>query len=430
MRLTHHGLALIAAGCALAAASCDEREVEPASTLEARADDEVWITTGRDTLPSLARLHGITPTVYGPARDGAPVAVRLPRRLLPSLSEIAHDEHHRCGGYVLHDDEADAMEAAEGPIAIEKQTVAGAYRLDNPETVQALSGALREAELLTTVRKLSSYPTRHHASATGLEAARWLRDTWAGFAKGRTDVKVALVTHTRTPQPSVSLTIRGGKLPNEHVILGGHLDSIAGRNAAAKAPGADDNASGIGTLTEVARAALSLGYVPERTVTFYAYAGEEVGLLGSADIATQAKQAALKVVGVMQLDMTNFNAAREPYIALIRDNTDVALNQFTAQLIDTYVLVPWKFDRCGYACSDHASWTARGFPAAFPHEAALAEGNKRIHTADDTLARSSDGVGHAMKFARLGAAFVGELAKGKVAAPTHRPAPPVPATAP
>jgi len=38
--------------------------------------------------------------------------------------------------------------------------------------------------------------------------------------------------------------------------------------------------------------------------------------------------------------------------------------------------------------------------------------NKRIHTKNDTLEQSKDNADHAVKFARLGAAYAIELAKG------------------
>ena len=78
------------------------------------------------------------------------------------------------------------------------------------------------------------------------------------------------------------LTIQGTTFPSEVVVLGGHQDSIAGSNCTtSRSPGADDDASGIATLSEVIRAAMALGYQPERTVKFMAYAAEEVGLRGS-----------------------------------------------------------------------------------------------------------------------------------------------------
>ena len=59
------------------------------------------------------------------------------------------------------------------------------------------------------------------------------------------------------------LTIQGTDLPNEVVVLGAHLDSIntsGGGSNEQVAPGADDDASGIASLTEVIRVALASGW--------------------------------------------------------------------------------------------------------------------------------------------------------------------------
>src|SRR5690606_16105710 len=97
-------------------------------------------------------------------------------------------------------------------------------------------------------------------------------------------------------QSSVVLTIQGQTLPDEIAVLGAHLDSICSRSgttngqancdtgvttAQRRAPGADDDASGIAVLTEVLRVVLDNGYRPQRTVKFMGYAAEEVGLVGS-----------------------------------------------------------------------------------------------------------------------------------------------------
>ena len=96
-----------------------------------------------------------------------------------------------------------------------------------------------------------------------------------------------LYEHKDWPQPSVILTIKGEESPEEIVVLGGHGDSISGmfRQKTNKAPGADDNASGIAALTEIIRTMVEGQYRPKKTIKFMAYAAEEVGLRGSMEIA-------------------------------------------------------------------------------------------------------------------------------------------------
>jgi aminopeptidase N len=64
------------------------------------------------------------------------------------------------------------------------------------------------------------------------------------------------------------------------VVVGAHYDHI-GRDAKGNVyPGADDNASGVAALCEIARA-LGAGPARERSIVFVAFSGEEEGLLGS-----------------------------------------------------------------------------------------------------------------------------------------------------
>lgn len=166
-----------AVACVLPSAGCSERDAHPLPGLAALIDDEVWITVDRDTLPLLARLQGSSPRVYGPLQSTGPAAVRVPRNLLPDLSLAVHEAHGRCGGYMLHDGEAEAVQTADG-ASFEVRAVTSAYGIDNRVAVVALQGALREDELLATIRTLSSYATRHHASVGGLEAAHWIQTKW------------------------------------------------------------------------------------------------------------------------------------------------------------------------------------------------------------------------------------------------------------
>jgi leucyl aminopeptidase len=221
-------------------------------------------------------------------------------------------------------------------------------------------------------------------------------------------------------QKSVIMTIRGTTRPDEIVVIGGHLDSIALGGKNANAPGADDDASGVATLTEVARVLLQSGYRPERTIQLMAYAAEEVGLRGSLAIARDYAKRKVDVIGALQLDMTNYQGSDKD-IWLMKDFTDAKQNAFLVKLIETYVDATYGFDACGYACSDHASWTRIGVPASMPFESRMNDRNKQIHTKKDTLELSNNNAAHAAKFARLGVAYAIELAKGDAASAAVRP---------
>lgn len=75
-----------------------------------------------------------------------------------------------------------------------------------------------------------------------------------------------------------------GKNTKEYVIVGAHFDHL-GINPALDGDqiynGADDNASGVSAVLQIARAFLASGQQPERNVIFAFWDGEEKGLLGS-----------------------------------------------------------------------------------------------------------------------------------------------------
>jgi leucyl aminopeptidase len=162
-------------------------------------------------------------------------------------------------------------------------------------------------------------------------------------------------------------------------------------------------------MTEALRAMIASGYKPRRTIKFIGYAAEEVGLRGSKDIAANFKANNMNVVGVMQLDMTNYKGSASD-IWIYTDYTDSLQNDFLAKLVSAYQPgVTVGYSKCGYACSDHASWQAQGYPSSFPFETLDGDDNPYIHTANDTYANSGSQAAHALKFAKLAAAYAIEL---------------------
>jgi leucyl aminopeptidase len=324
------------------------------------------------------------------------------------LAIRSHEEGH-CGGFmdVTEHEDRGPSRAAEAGFDVDR-------RLTHQTEVNRLLPELSAAHVLATVQKLSSFNNRFYKSDTGGQAARWIRDEFLRLAAGRTDVIVELFNHPKFGQPSVIARIAGhGKRAHEHVVVGAHEDSVnwkALSQISSRAPGADDDASGVATVLEAFRVLTSSGYRPERTLVFVTYAGEEVGLLGSQDVAAKFKKDGVNVVGALQMDMTLFPGV-EPKIHMTSDHTNLSLNHFTEALIDEYVRVPWVEDECGYACSDHASWTDEGYPSTFPFEAPEDDYNPNIHTVQDT----TDGLNFSfgLHFAKLTTAFMVELGSEK-----------------
>ena len=325
------------------------------------------------------------------------------------LGELARHHHlnsPQCGGFVA---------SFEGEVFDNPSpAIAGAflnYSIARRDLVKSLMRQVSEPRLLSNILWFSSYQTRFYLSESGIKAMQDLKLKWAQLVGHLTFASVELVQHKNFKQPSVILTLQG--TTNDVIVVGGHGDSINkdDNQINASSPGSDDNASGISVITEVIQILAQNDFRPKNTIKFMAYAAEEVGLLGSMDISGRFADQLVNVLGVIQFDGTNFHGSKDLAMVLIKDLTNQAQNKFLGSLIDTYLRVPWRYDVCGYACSDSYSWTYRGFPASFPVEARIKEENSHIHTAKDTIEVSNNSVSHSVNFAKLGLAYVVELDK-------------------
>jgi len=378
-------------------------------------DKSIFITVGSDTVANLESKSLIRENFNQFVKSAnSPVVLEVKESELDNISNIMHEDFKRCGGFVGHNTLEEAIDWANNQEdrATAKFATFADYNINQQDQVSALLAQVNATSIERMIRNLSNFHNRYYKAQSGVDSQQAVLNAWGELVKGRSDSKVEFYRHPSWPQPSVILTITGSEIPSEIIVVGGHADSISGMfgdRSTARAPGADDNASGISTVTEIIRVLTQSSYRPKRTIKFMAYAAEEVGLWGSKEIAQQAKRENWNVVGVLQLDMTNFKGSNSVEINLVNDFTNREQNAFLGKLIDTYVKVPWGQDGCGYACSDHASWHGQGYPASIPFESLKGDMNRRIHTAQDTIEISGGNAAHAAKFAQLGLAYVVEL---------------------
>ena len=373
-------------------------------------DKKVLISIDSDALNFTQKKFGPRITEVA-SRDGISV-MEIDEDALPWLSLLMHRNFNRCGGFMRHDDaiEADNLLNSKDEQQFAKSNMFANYKIDQDAIVVPMIDQASPVNISTTITQLSAFQNRYFKGEFGKKSAAFIKETWTNLVKNRSDATVEYFQHAKWDQPSIVLTIKGQS--DETIILGGHQDSINGfyGGASSRAPGADDNASGISTITEVIRVLTNSSYRPQKTLKFMAYAAEEVGLLGSKEIAANYKAKNANIIGVMQLDMTNFKGSETLDIVMMRDFTNDEQNKFIGSIIDHYVPgIKWGYDKCGYACSDHASWTTQGYPASMPFEATMDSMNHKIHTANDTLSVSNNNASHALKFAKMALAYMVEL---------------------
>jgi PKD repeat protein len=408
----------------VAALACATPALAQQRTAQPRVEDAhapVYIVSSRETYEHGLKGLALDASARRDAAGRELVVSRVRAHQVGDLARHVHEKENRCGGFFAFDSQAqaDAFIRSDASLQALDARAFAVPVIDNGATVNPWLSAVDHTRIKSTIASLSAYTNRYYAAPTGKTSAEWIRSQWDSLAAGRSDVSSELFNCSNcSTQPSVILTIQGAELPNEIVVLGAHLDSIngsAGGSTSQVAPGADDDASGIATLTEVLRVAMANGWRPKRTVKFMGYAAEEVGLRGSNAIASSFASASRNVVGVLQLDMTNYQTGSTE-MRIVSDYSNADMKTFLANLFDTY-LAPTGIQRgtytCGYGCSDHASWTSAGYPAAIMFEGGDNSGNynPNIHGTGDTLANMGNTAAPSANFAKLGLAFMGELAK-------------------
>ena len=165
-----------------------------------------------------------------------------------------------------------------------------------------------------------------------------------------------------------------GKNPNEYVIVGAHYDHL-GMDPMLEGDqiynGADDNASGVSAVLQIAKAFKESGVQPERTVVFAFWDGEEKGLLGSKYFV-QSFPEMKQVKAYLNFDMIgrNNNEANPMHVVYFYTESHPVFEQWLKSDIETYNLKlkpnyrPWDKPVGG---SDNASFALLNIPIIWYH---------------------------------------------------------------
>ncbi|MGB0893089.1 MAG: M20/M25/M40 family metallo-hydrolase [Parashewanella sp.] len=371
-----------------------------------------WLTFNNNTaaqfLLSQSQISPIESNKMSRTNKGVSIA-EVNQQQLQSFSESMLKQRQRCGGFMVHDSLESALAAASVTTSMHSFK---APVINQRDRIEQLIPQLDANNIVDMINQQAANTNRIYKLSTGSTASNQLAKTWGELVSGLSYASVRQIEHSGFPQKSVELTLTGSKYPDDIVVLGGHLDSTAGmffQSKKTRAPGADDDASGIASLTEIIRVLAQNKVQPQRTLRFYGYAAEEGGLLGSQQVVKAVKANNENVLSAMQLDMTGYQGS-EQNVTFERDYTDDNLTDFLEKLMDTYLTnLTYAEDKCGYGCSDHASWHKFGYPSAMPFEAFMKDMNHNIHSKHDTLDNSDPTGMNQLNFSKLGLVYALEM---------------------
>jgi hypothetical protein len=176
------------------------------------------------------------------------------------------------------------------------------------------------------------------------------------------------VTVTRATVNNVLAYLPGQT--DEYVIVGAHYDHLGYGNVDSLAPsqigqihpGADDNASGTAGVLELAQAFAPHKRELKRGILFMSFAGEELGLLGSAHWVAGPTKPIDKAVAMINMDMIGRIKDATIYVGGVGTGST-----FKEVLADASKDSGFKFEYSagGYSASDHTSFVAAKIPVLF-----------------------------------------------------------------
>lgn len=220
---------------------------------------------------------------------------------------------------------------------------------EDPE-IKKMITEVKADNLEATVRKLVSFGTRHTLSDTksktkGIGAAqKWVKsefDKYALESNGRLTSAIDYFTvkadgkriAADSQLGNVMATLKGTD-PNDNriLIISGHLDSRVSNvmNIKSDAPGANDDASGVAAVMELAKIMSKRSF--PCTIIFVAVTGEEQGLYGSRHIAELAKESNWNIIAMLNNDMIGNSLSSGTNL---RDNTQVRIFSETIPYLET-----------------------------------------------------------------------------------------------
>ena len=190
----------------------------------------------------------------------------------------------------------DKSNASQDPGLSKDLQTSGHYISDLVEQVSLLN-------IKSNIRHLTSYSTRFTFSDEAVLAGQWIHEQFANM--GYSNVVYQDFTLCDSLQKNIICSKKGNGQSDKNIIICAHYDSIAKSTVGwdwrtCPAPGANDNASGVAAMLDIARIleSIDLNY----TIRFIAFTGEEQNLWGSRAYAEYALTNRMDIALVINLD--------------------------------------------------------------------------------------------------------------------------------
>ncbi|WVO16189.1 hypothetical protein L204_103860 [Cryptococcus depauperatus] len=241
----------------------------------------------------------------------------------------------------------------------------------------------------------SGIVSRHSFTPSAVKAAHWIKSKVEA-----TGASCSLQPFLHGFAPNVICEYPSLSNSTERVIFSAHYDS-RGSFGSTRAPGGNDDGSGLGHLLSLAHAIGSYGIKFDKAVTLAWFAGEEQGLFGSHAYAEYLHSQNATILLQVQADMIAYHTPGEPsQLALPEIIHLPEASYLVGNLSQMYSpeLVVGKTSAC---CSDHQSFISYGFPATQVSERNGPIADPMYHNSGDITQREGYDFEQVVSFAKV-----------------------------
>jgi Zn-dependent M28 family amino/carboxypeptidase len=278
------------------------------------------------------------------------------------------------------------------PTAISKKTE---EKIQVNEVIQKIIDNVSSNNIKEKLNKLSSFHTRHSKSTIINDVAEWLLNEFKniGYSNALYHKYDIIIDNKEYLLKNVICEKKGEN--NKIIIICAHYDCIMEdlQDYTSRAPGANDNASGVSAILEMARILNNekLSY----TVQFVLFSGEEQGLHGSVQYSKFIKENNLELFRLINLDMIGYPQLNPGIVIIERDNNSdpihnrvpdndhlsIETGEIMARMAKNNNL---EFDLDSIYNSDYEPFEAKGYVVIGTYDGSAENINPHYHNSSDT----------------------------------------------
>ncbi|MBN1676986.1 MAG: M20/M25/M40 family metallo-hydrolase [Candidatus Thermoplasmatota archaeon] len=266
------------------------------------------------------------------------------------------------------------------------------------EEIDSISGD----DMIATVQDLQNLGSRAFCVNQSREAAEYI---YGRFHELGLDVSYQNFSFSGYSASNVVAVVQGSKPDARVLLFGAHYDSENNMATdlsmaeALPAPGADDDASGVAAVIELAEALRDVR--SEQTLKFVAFGAEELGFDDAGGLKGSSHFVALEKAGgevyecAVVLDMIGYAGSLGDSGVIVTSSADVPFAASADKAVGKWDLrLHMRVERNSMITySDHASFWYAGYPAVLVVEELSESGrpiNPHYHSSDDTVERLSE----------------------------------------